>query len=121
MYVSRPAQTVTRGLLDEILGEARGFNQLHGVTGYLVHLGEVFIQYLEGNEDTVQRLYDNIAADPRHSDVTLIAEGSRDKRLFEGWTMGASSHTPSNGPGIGQERLFETLVDNPSEIGRAHV
>jgi diguanylate cyclase (GGDEF)-like protein/PAS domain S-box-containing protein len=91
IYASRPATAVSQSLLDAIVSEARAFNQLNGITGHLIHFDGVFVQYLEGREADIQRLYAMVREDQRHRDVTLVSEGTLIKRLFAGWTMGVRS------------------------------
>ncbi|MEO5342067.1 MAG: BLUF domain-containing protein, partial [Gammaproteobacteria bacterium SHHR-1] len=80
------------------------------------------MQYLEGQGSKVQELYRRIAADPRHSEVRLLAEGSIQERLFMDWSMGfrrlgdsqlsatarlQAQQDPARG-------VFEWYRDNPS-------
>ena len=46
-----------------------------------------FVQALEGEEQAVQRLYDHIAKDDRHEDVTVVDERRLDERTFGKWSM----------------------------------
>lgn len=75
-------------LLDAILLRSRERNPALGITGILCHGGSVFLQALEGGRDSVNRLYNRIAQDPRHRDVTLLRYEEIGERLFTGWSMG---------------------------------
>jgi len=48
----------------------------------------IFLQVLEGGRTAVNRLYNRIVTDPRHSDVELLAYEEIDERRFAGWAMG---------------------------------
>ena len=87
LYASR-ADAVSPDMIDAILAQSRAHNPVLGITGILCHGGEVFMQVLEGGRDVVNRLYNQIAADPRHRDVTVLHYEEIAERRFSGWTMG---------------------------------
>jgi hypothetical protein len=62
-------------------------NRAVDVTGLLLVHGGWFVQALEGQADAVRAVFARIAADPRHFDVTVLASGSADQRLFSDWSM----------------------------------
>ncbi|CAA6603677.1 Diguanylate cyclase/phosphodiesterase with PAS/PAC sensor(S) [Rhodospirillaceae bacterium LM-1] len=115
IYASRPNAAVTPSLLDAIVAESRAFNQLNGITGHLIHFDGTFVQYLEGGEADICRIYAKIREDQRHRDVTLVCEGRLIRRLFAGWTMGvrsieATSFADELDAGTS---LFQALVTSP--------
>ncbi|HTT13913.1 MAG TPA: BLUF domain-containing protein [Burkholderiaceae bacterium] len=80
--------------LEEILVDARTGNEKRNVTGALVYIEGVFLQILEGEKETLQRLMKSIAADTRHSRVTVFHEGDADGPLFSNWRMAYVGATP---------------------------
>jgi hypothetical protein len=46
-----------------------------------------FVQALEGDESSVQRLYERIRDDARHDEVTVIESAAVDERVFSRWAM----------------------------------
>jgi len=54
----------------------------------LLHADGNFIQYIEGDRDTVSGLFDMISGDSRHRNILLLSKGEIDDRLFPGWSMG---------------------------------
>jgi Sensors of blue-light using FAD len=46
------------------------------------------MQVLEGGRSAVNRLYNRIANDPRHTDVELLSYEEISERRFAGWSMG---------------------------------
>jgi hypothetical protein len=46
------------------------------------------LRVLEGGRMAVNKLYNRIAADPRHRDVVLLTYDEIDERCFAGWSMG---------------------------------
>ncbi|MGM9487936.1 BLUF domain-containing protein [Ideonella sp. YS5] len=88
MYASRAAKPLDPEELTHILRYARSANPKVGVTGVLCSTGDLFIQVLEGGRAAVNRLYNRIAADARHTEVTLLAYEEIAERRFAGWAMG---------------------------------
>ena len=59
-----------------------------GLTGLLVFHRGRFFQVLEGAYDPLIACYDRILADPRHTDIMLLAKGKAPDRAFARWKMG---------------------------------
>ena len=82
--------------LSSLLEYAREWNQEHHVTGMLLYIqGKFvdqnegrFIQVLEGQEEEVRNLFNNIRRDSRHRQVTLLQEVNVKNKNFKTWTMG---------------------------------
>ncbi|MBF0255479.1 MAG: EAL domain-containing protein [Gammaproteobacteria bacterium] len=88
IYISRAAVSPDAAMLQAILQPARAFNLSQGLSGFLFYFDNIFIQYLEGEGQVLERLYQSIQGDPRHWDVQEMARGQIDQRLFAGWEMG---------------------------------
>ncbi len=88
LYASRAAQGLDAEALDNLLKQSKSNNQRDGVTGLLCFSGNLFMQVLEGGRGAVNRIYNRIAADPRHSDVELLCYEEIAERRFAGWSMG---------------------------------
>ena len=56
----------------------------------LLYLDPFFMQVLEGEEATVNKLFDLIKQDSRHHKVSLIYKKPIEERYFSNWTMGFS-------------------------------
>lgn len=90
MYASRIAAGVDQEELVAILRKSKAHNPTVGVTGVLCvcTTSGVFLQVLEGGRSAVNRLYNRIVADTRHSDVELLGYTEITERRFAGWAMG---------------------------------
>jgi hypothetical protein len=90
MYASRAVAAVDADELHSILRQSKAANPKHGITGVLCLCPDqrIFMQVLEGGRAAVNRLYNRIAADARHTDVTLLAYQEIGERRFAGWAMG---------------------------------
>jgi Sensors of blue-light using FAD len=88
MYASRATQAVNQEELLAILRKSKANNPQVGITGVLCFSEGIYLQALEGGRSAVNRLYNRIAADPRHTDVELLCYEEIGERRFAGWSMG---------------------------------
>jgi hypothetical protein len=99
MYASRAVTTIDQEELVAILRKSKANNPAVGVTGVLC-LGEgIFLQVLEGGRSAVNKLYNRIASDSRHTDVELLCYEEIGERRFAGWSMGQVNMSRLN-PGL---------------------
>ena len=118
VYTSKRHADCTDVTIQKILNQSRANNHAKDVTGILMHSQKYFIQYLEGEKDTIYELYENIGKDPRHSNVQLRYFSPTQERLFPSWQMGykdidgQSLNIQSNVSASDQKR-FEDLLSNP--------
>jgi hypothetical protein len=110
MYASRAVPAVDQEELLAILKQSKANNPKLGVTGVLCACFEsrVFMQVLEGGRSAVNRLYNRIAGDPRHTDVELLSYEEIGERRFSGWAMGQ----------VNMARLNPALLLKYSECAR---
>ena len=88
MYASRAVPAVDQEELVTILRQSKANNPELGVTGVLCFSGGVFLQVLEGGRSAVNRLYNRIVTDPRHTEVELLLYEDINERRFASWSMG---------------------------------
>jgi hypothetical protein len=86
-YISTPAIEFGIPDLIKLLIDSRDSNKIHHITGILIFNKYKFIQSLEGNEASVETLYENICRDGRHNDVHTIARKTLNTREFPNWSM----------------------------------
>jgi hypothetical protein len=85
--------------LHGILASARKNNAALGVTGALLYSAGNFAQVLEGPLPSIERLFEVIQRDPRHSEVTVVHSGPTAGRDFPDWSMAfAGSNEPAEMP-----------------------
>lgn len=75
---------------DDIVATAIRNNTRDGLTGFLHHEHELFVQYLEGPSQPLNRLWGRLLADPRHKGAVIVGKGLISNRFFDGWSMGYS-------------------------------
>jgi hypothetical protein len=98
IYASELLAPLAKVTLQQILAAAERKNAALGITGYLCISPQYALQCLEGPRDAVNRLYNAIAVDERHNNVTLLRYSEPWRRLFPGWHMGHSSELSSAAP-----------------------
>ena len=88
MYASRAVPAIDQEALVAILRKAKANNPPLGVTGVLCFSQGIFLQVLEGGRSAVNRLYNRITSDHRHTQVELLRYEEIGERRFAGWAMG---------------------------------
>lgn len=73
--------------LRSILTLARENNKQHNVSGALLFNSGVFAQVLEGKQADVEEIYEHIARDTRHRDITVLQSSLHGPRDFADWSM----------------------------------
>ena len=136
LYASRAVPAIDHEELITILRQSKSHNPTVGVTGVLCFSGGIFLQVLEGGRSAVNRLYNRIAADPRHTDVEVLLYEEIGERRFASWSMGqvnmsrlnpslllkysaTATLDPYSVSGKVSLALFEELVATASVIGPA--
>ena len=108
MYASRAADSVNQNELVAILKKSKANNPPVGITGVLCFSAGIFLQVLEGGRSAVNRLYNRIATDPRHTQVELLRFDEIEERRFASWSMGQ----------VDMARLNPALLLRYSETGQ---
>jgi len=91
VYISTAYRLMNQDELLDILAVSRKNNQKNKLTGMLLYGEGTFIQVLEGDESTLENIYQTIKADERHKNIIKMAEGTIDQPNFPEWSMGFKS------------------------------
>ena len=91
IYISKPTHFDLL-VLEDILTKSRANNPAIGVTGNLIYHSDLFLQLLEGPHVAVNKLYETILADNRHTDIVKLRDESFNRRLFASWAMKNDGH-----------------------------
>jgi Sensors of blue-light using FAD len=110
VYVSYQSHPLTDDELREILKVARETNKTLDITGMLLYRDGFFIQALEGEAETVEKLYNKILQDPRHINVLVVSKESITDRAFSQWEMGFNKVTDST---LAKMEGFSDFMENP--------
>lgn len=87
VYVSTAQDHLSEADIAAILDVSQSNNHERYITGFLAHNGRHFMQALEGEEEEVQGVYNNILNDDRHFGVVQIIGERITKRAFPDWAM----------------------------------
>ena len=88
-YVSHANEPFSKSDLRQLMRKARRRNSEEGLTGVLLAQDGLFLQVLEGPEESLNRVFSSIERDPRHSKIAVIHEDNELKeREFGHWHMG---------------------------------
>jgi hypothetical protein len=125
IYSSEATAAMSVSDLERILADARSGNAARGITGALLYVDGVFLQILEGNEDTVRELMRHIAADTRHGAVKVFHEAAVEEPMFGNWRMAFLSATPEQMAvwaglegAASLEAILEDIRRSPQRVSR---
>lgn len=70
-----------------ILASADAYNEKNGISGILCYSGGAFLQALEGDRAAINRLYNKIVKDERHTSTEILSCSPVTTRSFTEWSM----------------------------------
>ena len=88
IYLSSSVKPMSHDQLSTLLQQCRDNNQKNGITGMLLYQNGNFMQMLEGDNQVILNLYEDIRKDDRHSGFHTVLSGDIYDRNFEDWSMG---------------------------------
>ena len=116
VYASAGVSEWSPSEVEEMLLRFREKNAQLNITGLLLYKDGSFLQALEGEESVVRELYQRIAIDPRHQQVTLLLEVPIEERSFPDWSMGLrvlSSREANPKEGVKDfQQAFDAMQDH---------
>lgn len=83
IYHSYADENITNEQIDNIIKNARENNSKNNITACLLYHNKQFVQLLEGEQESVERLYESISRDQRHNQVVAIHKGAIEKNSFK--------------------------------------
>ena len=86
IYSSKPINYDDVSISD-ILKSSQNNNKNDGITGALIFREDIYLQFLEGPVNKVDKAFNKIASDPRHKNVLKLKEDITDRKLFASWAM----------------------------------
>jgi hypothetical protein len=87
VYVSTASEPFGRAELVKLLRQSVSRNLQAGITGMLLYKDGCFMQALEGEEESVKRLFSRISRDPRHHHVIPLIHEPIEQRHFPNSSM----------------------------------
>ena len=86
IYTSRPLDSDNSDIENILISSERN-NPKSEVTGLLIFGSKLYLQFLEGPENSVDVTFNRIKSDKRHNEIRILKESKSDRRLFASWTM----------------------------------
>ncbi len=86
-YRSIANKQISDADLSQIVSIARSKNPDFQITGSLISHNNIFFQLIEGPKAHVERLFENIRKDPRHSKLVVLWKGYKAVKDFTDWDM----------------------------------
>lgn len=118
VYVSRRESHVSEEDIDRLLWRCLQSNTRSGITGALILVGDVFVQFLEGDPDTLSSLFAKIVTDRRHTHVRIVGCLDEEERLYPEWSMADLRGSSSVADAF--QRHAPTLLDDPYGLTAAN-
>lgn len=88
VYASSATLCLSEDDLQNLLEGSRALNSVEEITGVLFFSAGNFIQYIEGPDVALSRVYSRICLDKRHRKITQLFSQPVAERFFSGWPMG---------------------------------
>lgn len=86
-YISNQAKILNEDHVENLLFQIREKNKKLAITGLLLLIQGKFIQYIEGPDEEIEKVYKKIKKDPRHNELVLLDSGFVNERQFKDWSM----------------------------------
>jgi hypothetical protein len=87
VYSSTAAKSLGRAELMDLLNGSVGRNARAGITGLLLYKDGAFMQAIEGEEESVIKLFSKISHDPRHHHLIPLMHEPVERRHFPNSAM----------------------------------
>ncbi|WP_420576530.1 BLUF domain-containing protein [Ekhidna sp.] len=87
IYTSQPTIPMTEEVLEDITQISIRNNEKTGITGLLLGIENKYMQYLEGGQQEVDKLYETLKKDTRHRELVRWVTGYIEERVFSDWAM----------------------------------
>ncbi|WP_293371206.1 BLUF domain-containing protein [Nevskia sp.] len=112
VYHSRAARLMSETDLEQLQRVAAARNRAEGLTGLMIYDEGRFFQWLEGSEESLEKVWASIQRDPRHGSIELLGRYPAPVRCFGDWDMKLSTRSlKTNKSHSGFIHLPPTLID----------
>ncbi|MEM7382464.1 MAG: BLUF domain-containing protein [Bacteroidota bacterium] len=115
VYQSKASGNFDHAQIGGLLEHARLANKQKEITGCLLYYKGEFVQYLEGDQERINKLFGYIQKDPRHYKIRLISSGESVSREFESWEMAYEDFLGKSDHLQFLELLLSSFLDKPDK------
>ncbi|MEL6998009.1 MAG: BLUF domain-containing protein [Paracoccaceae bacterium] len=107
-YASRSLVNGDLGEIEKLRIVSQTNNKATLITGALYHDHDTFFQILEGEADEVDRLFETISQDPRHTDIKCLVRREIESRAMPLWQMKFVSGVAA--PTLAEDFRYDDLI-----------
>ncbi|MGQ3056034.1 MAG: BLUF domain-containing protein [Nevskia sp.] len=112
VYHSQVRRPMSDDDLARLQRAAAARNRAEGLTGLLIYDNGRFFQWLEGPEESLEKVWQSIQRDPRHGAIDLLGRTQTPVRCFGEWDMKLSTRSlTQQKTNAGFIHLPPTLID----------
>lgn len=112
VYHSRASKPMSESDLEQLQRSAAARNHAEGLTGLMIYDEGRFFQWLEGPEESLEKVWASIERDPRHGAIDVLGRHPAATRCFADWDMKLSTRSlRTNQAHSGFIHLPPTLID----------
>ncbi|UIP07312.1 BLUF domain-containing protein [Erythrobacter sp. SDW2] len=87
LYSSEASEPIASEEIFRIIATSARNNGARGITGFLVHTRNHFLQLIEGEAAALDALLEDLADDTRHCRLEILSRGEIADRSFPKWRM----------------------------------
>lgn len=88
VYISSAVYGLSERQILSFIRQSKYNNGRLGISGLLLYNGGRFMQLIEGERAKVEKLYEKICLDNRHTGITLLLKETITQKNFENWLIG---------------------------------
>lgn len=110
VYHSRASGPMSESDLSELQRTAAARNHAEGLTGLMIYDQGRFFQWLEGPEDSLEKVWISIQRDPRHGAIDVLGRHPAPLRCFGDWDMKLSTRS------LRHDKAGDGVVDLPQTL-----
>lgn len=111
VYVSNAVANLSQRMIYDIEKISVKNNKISDITGILTYKENTFMQFLEGPELNLQRLFAKLKKDPRHTNIDVLRKTYIQERQFSYWHM---KYMPIESINMKDDKLFDKLFKQGS-------
>ncbi len=120
-YRSKATASLSEGQLHDLLVTSQANNRKSGLTGLLIYDEGQFFQWIEGEPDRLDPMWEAIQRDQRHTNIELIGRQCVPLRFFGDWDMRLSVRSSdhfgkSEGISHAPAELIDSLFRRPQGL-----
>ena len=110
-YFSDAHKEISVNMLNDILEVSLRNNVRDNITGLLAVSDKRFLQYIEGEKNALEVLFEKICLDSRHKVGVFHHFENIESRLFPHWSMGLCTSSGVGFTPIGTTQPFDSVVE----------